>query len=277
MLRKAVYERIKNVWKPVYENLQTVIKLRTQFAFFSNGLFKSFLLLNFVFRFSDFHFCSVFLYFVSDLDIWILHIATMVVIETCVFCLKSFDDDEPTSQLREKGSESINLVSRQTGDTIIASPGQRVHQGCCRDFIHPRSLKPTTGNVSITPKRSLRSTTPDFDLREHCLFCGKPAKVNERKRGHDVFPVRTTEFKNNLEAKCMTRNDEWAEEVLGRLQIAPADLHAADAVYHQSCSVNFRTGKMMPLSKSSYNDIKRVPLDDLKRHLLRMLFLKLLD
>ena len=37
---------------------------------------------------------------------------------------------------------------------------------------------------------------------------------------------------------------------LGRLEYAQ-DLHAADSVYHQTCSVNFRTGKGIPKQFSS--------------------------
>ena len=49
---------------------------------------------------------------------------------------------------------------------------------------------------------------------------------------------------------CKKRNDEWSNVVLGRLEYAQ-DLHAADSVYHQTCSVNFRTGKGIPKQFSS--------------------------
>ena len=39
---------------------------------------------------------------------------------------------------------------------------------------------------------------------------------------------------------------EWARDVRGRIEFVN-DLHAADALYHQTCSVNFRTGKTVPL------------------------------
>jgi hypothetical protein len=39
---------------------------------------------------------------------------------------------------------------------------------------------------------------------------------------------------------CKMRDDEWALDVRGRLEFVQ-DLHAADALYHQQCSVNFRT------------------------------------
>ena len=48
-----------------------------------------------------------------------------------------------------------------------------------------------------------------------------------------------------IQEACKVGNDEWAETVRGRLEFAQ-DLHAADAVCHQTCSVNFRTGKQIP-------------------------------
>ena len=38
------------------------------------------------------------------------------------------------------------------------------------------------------------------------------------------------------------------------------DLHAIDAVYHQTCSVNFRTKKQMPMSQCILGDSKRPKL-----------------
>ena len=36
------------------------------------------------------------------------------------------------------------------------------------------------------------------------------------------------------------------------------DLHAADAVYHQNCSVNFHTNKQMPMAQLTITeDVKR--------------------
>ena len=47
--------------------------------------------------------------------------------------------------------------------------------------------------------------------------------------------------------KCEERGkmDEWSSNVMARLTTV-SDLHAADAVYHHVCSVNFRAGKQMP-------------------------------
>jgi hypothetical protein len=66
----------------------------------------------------------------------------------------------------------------------------------------------------------------------------------KKKIESDVFQVRTKEFQKNIEDICRQRNDSWSVDVLGRLEYA-RDVHAADAVYHQSYSVNFRTFKTM--------------------------------
>lgn len=41
------------------------------------------------------------------------------------------------------------------------------------------------------------------------------------------------------------QDDEWSVEVRGRTEFVN-DIYAADALYHQTCSVNFRTGKTIP-------------------------------
>ena len=49
-----------------------------------------------------------------------------------------------------------------------------------------------------------------------------------------------TKDEDKIQQVCKVINDEWAETVRGKLEFAQ-DLHAADAVYHQACSVNFWT------------------------------------
>lgn len=61
-----------------------------------------------------------------------------------------------------------------------------------------------------------------------------------------MYPVRTSDFQTKIEDVCKMRDDEWALDVRGRLEFVQ-DLHAADALYHQQCSVNFRTLKQIPV------------------------------
>lgn len=180
--------------------------------------------------------------------------------DACVFCRVSLKNGEEITQLREKGCNTVNRTSQTRNDTIVTTPGQKVHQKCRRDYINANSIKKDMRekDVSITePTRDLRSSTPDFEFQKNCLFCGYFAKFSESKRGIDVFPVRKTDFSNPLRNICKERNDEWSEIVFRRLNIAPSDLHAADAIYHQTCSVNFRTGKQIPVSKQANKEVKR--------------------
>ena len=74
--------------------------------------------------------------------------------------------------------------------------------------------------------------------------------TEEKGEMTSVIPVRTQGFQDSIAQIYKERNDEWSEIVLGRLEYTQ-DLHAADAVYHQACSVNFRTGKQVSLQHCS--------------------------
>ena len=165
--------------------------------------------------------------------------------ENCCICGETLSDGRPTAVLTQKGSDSINRVSGTCDDNKIQSrAGQSVHLKCRRDLCRPPK-KSTSKVIEEESAIGRRSVNPRFSAKEHCFFCGQPAKNNGRKRGYDVIPVRTKDFQDSIAEICRQREDEWSEIVLGRLEYAQ-DLHAADAVYHQACSVNFRTGKKIP-------------------------------
>ena len=52
-------------------------------------------------------------------------------------------------------------------------------------------------------------------------------------------------MKDTTLAVCREGGDTWADTAQARL-LNVHDLHAADAVYHTVCSVNFRTKKQIP-------------------------------
>ena len=100
-------------------------------------------------------------------------------------------------------------------------------------------------------KRVLRSEViVQFDFRKHCLFCSQADKYSGKKKAFEPIPVRTHEFQKTVEQLCQKRNDEWGKKVKERIQHA-IDLHAADALYHTKCSINFRTGREIPVCFSS--------------------------
>lgn len=88
----------------------------------------------------------------------------------------------------------------------------------------------------------LSRSKQQFMFASQCLFCGQTAK-KDKKRSIEVYYVRTVDFQKNILMICNERRDEWSAEVPGRMECVN-DLRAADAVYHQSCSVNFRTKKL---------------------------------
>ncbi|CAG2227749.1 unnamed protein product [Mytilus edulis] len=154
-----------------------------------------------------------------------------------------------TVELREKGSVGINNASRERGDTIVSSTGQLVHLHCRRSFVNPIVIKglkrKSTSPAPLATPPTLRSEK-QFSFQEDCLFC---------------------------EHICIERKDEWATEVKGRIEFA-RDLHAVDALYHSSCSTNFRTGKNVPQlfsPKSDKSQIKRGRPNTNDQHFLKVL------
>lgn len=149
------------------------------------------------------------------------------------------------AQLRQKGCDGINTASRERGDSVVANPGQKVHVHCRRDYCNKHAIRRDNNDINDNSNHdpcaspSLRSSSGQFSFRDHCLFCGQIAKLNDKKRGLDVFPVRTLQFQKAVVDICKQRSDVWSSEVERRVNSA-LDLPAADAVYHQCCSVNFR-------------------------------------
>lgn len=68
---------------------------------------------------------------------------------------------------------------------------------------------------------------------------------SKRKRLSEAFSVTTIETKDTILRICSERNDEWSETIRARLMNVH-DLRAADAIYHQTCNVNFRTNRQLP-------------------------------
>lgn len=174
---------------------------------------------------------------------------------SCIFCDAFIEDGQPTVVLRQKGCDAINALAHTLGLTFTVIPGQTVHTVCRRDFCRQKELRRSKNpdqNLSEEYRR-LRSGG-GFDFEKHCLFCGQVGKTSGNKRGFDVFPVRTFDFQNKIRQQSLNRDDEWGNQVLARLGYAH-DLPAADALYHQTCSVNFRTGRQKPISKQTESEI----------------------
>ncbi|CAC5359435.1 unnamed protein product [Mytilus coruscus] len=115
--------------------------------------------------------------------------------------------------LDEKGSKSVNKASKSRQDNVVTSVGQKLHQNCRKSYTNPKY-------IALANREIKHETTNVPKLRSKVEF----------------------DFKKHSE-------DECALEVRGRLEFVQ-DLHAADALYHQTCSVNFRTLKQTTLAFS---------------------------
>ena len=127
--------------------------------------------------------------------------------------------------------------------------GQKVHKNCRKDFarkvyVQKRQAEEEHNEPSSTT--ALRSSKTVFNFLTHCLFCGNQANVQKnekyKREGQDVHQVRTLLLQDSIKTAASNRDDKLAEQVLHRIQ-SVVDLPAADAIYHQSCSVSFRTGR----------------------------------
>ncbi len=122
-----------------------------------------------------------------------------------------------------------------------------MHPECRRNYCNPQQIARAVKlgvQQTDTERRTLRSTEMQFNFSTDCFFCGNPA-IFGRKRNCDVVLVETVEVRDTILAVCHERGDTWADNVRARI-LHVHDLHAADAVYHQVCSVNFRTKKQTP-------------------------------
>lgn len=173
---------------------------------------------------------------------------------TCVLCKEDLQEGDETVKLREKGSIGVNLASSKRGDDIKVQPGDVVHINCRRRYCNPKVLSMVAKTRDIPEeKRTLRSKHQEFIFSEHCLFCGQDVNHENNQQMTEFFTVRTMDFQKSIEQVISKRNDQWAEEVRTRLELVH-DLPAADAVYHQPCSVNFRTLKQIPTSLQKENN-----------------------
>ena len=189
-----------------------------------------------------------------------VYLGKMNTTETCVICDQSLSNGFPSVKLRQKGSDSINRASKDRESNIATQVGQSVHIHCRKAFIDPKRILCDQKREKVQDSPSsciLRSETPEFEYKEHCLFCGQVVKYVNKKCGNDVFPVRTSDFQTNISKICEERNDKWGRLVASRLAFV-IDLHAADAVYHQQCSVNFRTLKNIPKQHSFHSATKHI-------------------
>ena len=66
------------------------------------------------------------------------------------------------------------------------------------------------------------------------------------------------DFESKVLEVCRNRQDDWSPKVQARVEFV-LDLIVAGAVYHQTCSVNFRMGKQVPKKYTHDDSITKKP------------------
>ena len=179
--------------------------------------------------------------------------STMDETVNCVMCKRPLVGEGEVVKIREKGSEGINRVSTERNDTIKTVPGQQVHQKCRRDYCLPSNIArakkfaETSSSETNSNRRSLTcQAEQSFSFKTDCFFCGTKVEFEGQRKGSwETFKVTTIETKDKLLKMCSEWGDAWAETIRARL-LSVNDLPAVNAVYHQTCNVNFRTKRQIP-------------------------------
>jgi len=173
--------------------------------------------------------------------------------DECILCHESLNDGQKTVTLGLKGSQGLNKASAARGDDIVVHAGQTVHTTCRLNYTNANSIssfkRKSIENMDAHSSQALRSDST-FNFSRDCLFCGTTTKKSTSSKvlvpcNANVFHVRTIGIQKTILEECKRRCDMWSETVLARIEYGQ-DLVAVGAMYHQECSVNFRTGKDIP-------------------------------
>ena len=168
--------------------------------------------------------------------------------EECVICRyneeKKEIDDSTFVEVRQKGVETLKTYCRKHKAFLLLDHLKdcekdarkvKVHSKCRRDFTDPKRVKKDTVTSSVT-KKLTRSECGGFNWKLNCFFC---AKIDSRHVGREnIIAARTLQLRNSILIQCDNRNDQWSEDVKGRLQDC-IDFVAAEAVYHKKCYSRF--------------------------------------
>ena len=183
----------------------------------------------------------------------------------CVLCNEDISGvpQEDTVSLGKKGSATVNQNSEERGNEVRTQERQRAHKECRKRWgvkYYIQAAKSKEQIDTASPCK-LRSQNKKFEISQDCIFCCQPAQCDGRRRGYDVFPVKTAAFETPIRQVREERKDEWSQDVLGRLSYT-SDLCAKNAVYHQQCSVNYRTGRDIPKQFNGAETDKRQKLEN---------------
>ena len=150
-----------------------------------------------------------------------------------------------------KGRDTILEASQIRNASVVVEVGDLIHVDCRAKFTNKKTLELILKGGQLEPRTpSTRSSvTEHFNFQTHYIYCGNTVQCRDPKlpRLDDSFSeVRTLAFDKSIDNDICKRTYGWGKEVRDRVNLAVADLHACDAIYHRSCQINLKTGRDKP-------------------------------
>jgi hypothetical protein len=168
----------------------------------------------------------------------------------CVICREEFSrhaTQDAWTTLSEKGIATVLQYSVMRHDLELQEFLQgkpsvvNVHVCCRKKYTNKRTFEQQSRHddvAEVVQPKSLRSHVC-FDWKQACFFCGELIINDDRHPERcETRSAQTLTIRDNLLAVCRKRNDQWAVEVEGRLNMC-VDLVATEAIYHVSCHRSF--------------------------------------
>ena len=175
----------------------------------------------------------------------------------CPICKEEIEElSDNWVAIQWRGANGINEASVKRKDDLVVQTGAKVHKDCRKHYTNVNNIKShlvKKSGVSVPAKRTTRQSSGVFDSGKDCIFCGCTVELDKG----NFSLVRTDKFVGTILEVCECRSDDWGLTVKGRIEFYLHDLHAADGLYHHSCSINFRTLKSVPLEFQTVRDAKR--------------------
>ena len=157
--------------------------------------------------------------------------------------------------ITDKRIASIKNASKRRKDGLhmkIENEKYHCHLPCVKSYTSEQHIaKHLKRELPFTDEcpeaKKTRRSLDSFNFKVHCLFCGKYCNVEPDKknpsRWRPAYRVRTVDPKNPYKKLildvCAQRGDAQADAVSVRVNGAIADLHSAEARYHDDCRKSF--------------------------------------
>ena len=116
----------------------------------------------------------------------------------------------------------------------------------------------------FTPETTIyysAGTSPGFDIKRDCIFCGLNQGSIGKKTENLLSDVSDIGTLNSVLEKIAKRDDNWGRQVQIRIS-GFNDLIAPEAKYHRKCHSNFFMMKQNPVCKNLVTSTRGRPINE---------------